>query len=216
MRPPATSAPFRPATWGPERRSNEDCCSDRANPARDHLPRVRAEWLPSVPSAARDATSGRRFLRRPGGERLLAPDALRHAAGRRSAAAARHGAARGRHPRACDRPYRRVPRLPGAGGFAPCRSRRDARNVPCLDPSSGVPPLVRSVTGPERIDGYPGTICTSTPSRVEYAMLIACLNRPSLREHANLELGSRATASRGRPSGRKVGNVGLRALYPPG
>ena len=47
-------------------------------------------------------------------------------------------------------------------------------------------------------------------------MLIACLNRLSLREHANLELGIRATASRGRPSGRKAGNVGLRALYHPG
>ena len=60
----AALAPFRPATWGPERRSNEDCCVDRANPARDHLCRVCAEWLPSVPSAARDATSGHRVLRR--------------------------------------------------------------------------------------------------------------------------------------------------------
>src|SRR5207245_10207975 len=86
----AALAPFRPATWGPERRSNEDCCSDRANPARDHLRRVRAEWLPSVPSAARDATSGHRFLRRPGGELLHASDALRHAAGPRLPVAARH------------------------------------------------------------------------------------------------------------------------------
>src|SRR5439155_20155626 len=63
------------------------------------------------------------------------------------------------------------------------------------------------------------SICSSVsslPSRVEYAMLIACLNRLSLREHANFELGIRATASRGRPSGRKAGNVGLRALYHPG
>src|SRR5262249_18499047 len=62
MRPPAASAPFRPATSGPGRRSNEDCRVSRASPARAHLRRVRVEWFPSLPSAARDATSGRRFL----------------------------------------------------------------------------------------------------------------------------------------------------------